>query len=227
MVRNNITRWSPNTCGCVIEYVTVYDDGNEKILEDPRFLLMNDVCDDHKHLASPMHRENHAQLSNGVLAHIEEAKSVNLGQVHMALDKAVRASHKRDLMQCRNQVIQHNERITEEWNELVSFPHAFDSHIYDIVLDENRTYNNSFTHLMDHLTAEKNMNILRQQEDGNWILKSNREYSWKWSGKAPNRVLNVSLKSTDNTPLSFSEEDKAVIQAKHDEVIGKGKVILS
>ena len=139
MPRNNITRWSPSTCNCVVEYVTVYDDNNEKILEDPKFLLMNEVCDKHAHLATTTHRQNHAELTKFPLDLIEEAKNVNLNQVHHALGKATRASHKRDLMQCRSQVMQHNDRITEEWNELVSFPHAFDSHIYEEILKEQKT----------------------------------------------------------------------------------------
>lgn len=136
MPRNNITRWSPTTCNCVVERVTVYDDNNENILEDTKFLLMNQVCERHSALASKTHKQNHAQLSTSVIKFIEETKTRNLDQVHGLLAKATRASHKRDLMVCRNQVMQHNDKITEEWNELVSFPHAFDSHIYEEILKE-------------------------------------------------------------------------------------------
>jgi hypothetical protein len=140
-VRRNITRWSPHTCDCVVEYVTVYDDNNDKILKDPEFLLMNNVCEKHIHMASTTHRENHEGLSKNVLDHIEEDKSVNINQVHTIMANAKRAIHRRDLENCRVQVIQHNNRITEEWNELVSFPHAFDKHIYDQILKENQEKN--------------------------------------------------------------------------------------
>jgi hypothetical protein len=136
MVRN-ITRYSPDTCGCVVEYYVDTDFPDQ----EPKFLLMNNVCDKHMPLATTTHRENHAELSKLPLDLIEEAKTVNLNQVHGALAKATRASHKRDLMQCRTQVMQHNDRITEEWNELIQPPHAFDQHIYDQVMKENRAKN--------------------------------------------------------------------------------------
>jgi hypothetical protein len=132
-VTRNITRFSPSTCNCVVEY---YVDTEEPEPRDVHFLLMNTVCDSHQSLATTTHRSNHAELSKLPLDLIEEAKSVNLNQVHGALAKATRASHKRDLMQCRNQVMQHNERITEEWNELIQSPHAFDEHIYEQIKKE-------------------------------------------------------------------------------------------
>jgi hypothetical protein len=95
-MRRNITRWSPSTCGCVVELESEYDNqGN--LISDNKFLLMNEICDKHKALASTTHRENHAQLSNHTLDLIEEAKSKNLGQVHGLLEKAVKAIHKKDL----------------------------------------------------------------------------------------------------------------------------------
>ena len=141
MVRNNITRWSPTTCNCVVEILTVYDDNNENILEQPRFLLMNDVCEKHASMASTTHRAEHQQMATNVINFIEEAKAVNLGQVHHAMSRAKRRAHIRELNQCKAQVNQFNERITEEWNELISFPHAFDEHIYQQILKENQNVN--------------------------------------------------------------------------------------
>lgn len=142
MVRNNITRWSPDTCGCVIEMVTVYDDNNNRIDgEEPKFLLMNEVCDKHKHLASTTHRENHEQLSKTVLDYIEEAKTSNMKQVDDQIANATRHHIRRQLVKNKQIVADFNNEITEEWKELVSFPHAFDSHIHEQVMKENRAKN--------------------------------------------------------------------------------------
>lgn len=138
MVRNNITRWSPHTCGCVVETVAVYDDNNENILEDSKFLLMNHVCNKHLYLASKViHREDHHQRAARVLGFIEEAKARNTAQVEIALANAKRHHHRRQLVAISRQVADFNNDITEEWKELVSLPHAFDEHIYEQILKEN------------------------------------------------------------------------------------------
>jgi len=140
MVRHNISRVSPNSCGCVLETETEYDD-NGNIISEPKFLLMNNVCDAHKHLASTTHKTEHTKLSTHVLDLIEEAKTVNLKQVDDLIEKATRASVKRDLMACRLQVLNFNAKLDEEWAELTTQPHAYDSHIHDLVLKENREKN--------------------------------------------------------------------------------------
>src|SRR5438093_2712413 len=127
-MRNNISRWSPLTCDCVIELVAVYDDNNEKILRDPEFLAMNNVCGKHKHLASKVHKSNHHELSKHVMDIIEEAKAVNLKQADDAIAAETSPRRKRQLISCKDTVLRFNSDITEEWNELVTQPHAFDKH---------------------------------------------------------------------------------------------------
>jgi hypothetical protein len=39
--------------------------------------------------------------------------------------------------------LQFNRDLDEEWAELVAQPHAFDSHIFDAVLKENQSKNQS------------------------------------------------------------------------------------
>jgi hypothetical protein len=95
---------------------------------------MNKVCDKHKPLASTVHREDHPQLSQHVLELIDQAKTRNLKQVEDMMSKETRPRVYRELLKARASVIQHNEDITEEWNELVIPPHAFDKHIHDDIV---------------------------------------------------------------------------------------------
>src|SRR5215469_8157808 len=141
-----VQRWSPDTCRCVIEQVVGYDEqGN--CVEDPKFLLMNEVCDKHAHMKSTQFVHNHQALADNVTNLIEQTKARNMKQVDDQLGFAhahvVKGKAKmiRDLQSNRVMVQRHNDEITEEWYELVSFPHAFDAHIADIVLTENRAKN--------------------------------------------------------------------------------------
>jgi hypothetical protein len=127
----NITRWSPvHICDCVIELESEKDDqGN--LMSDNKFLLMNRVCERHKPLASTIHKENHAQLSNHVMALIEEAKKSNIDNYNAALTRCKTNFERKEVMAQLPTVLKKNEDITEEWSELVSFPHAHDVHIHD------------------------------------------------------------------------------------------------
>lgn len=55
----------------------------------------------------------------------------------------------------------------------------------------------------------------------NRILKSNLNYTWSWSGTAPNRVLNVSLQG-----INLTNSQKNTIQTVLNNKFGSGKVIL-
>ncbi len=142
MVRHNITRWHPVTCKCILETVTEYSDNNEERLTDPRFLLVNDVCNRHYHLCSVYFRPNHEALAREVLDYIEEAKTLNINQANDVLSQVIRKHRNRPMLiheqfGAVEQVKYFNALITEEWNELVIWPHAFDEHIYNAVLKEN------------------------------------------------------------------------------------------
>jgi hypothetical protein len=126
-------------CGCVVEQEVLYD--NALVIgmniTDPQYLLINDVCDGHKPLASKEITPKHAQLSPHVLDLIEATKARNLKQVDDLLAQPnLRLKTRKELEQCRLQVIQHNQNITEEWQELVTLPHAFDQHIHEQILKE-------------------------------------------------------------------------------------------
>lgn len=125
----NISRHSPDTCGCVVELEC---DGDK----EPIFLMMNTVCDKHRPLASTLYKANHSLLSNHVLDLIEEAKTKNLKQVNDLIGKEKSAFRKKDLMRCRQQVIDFNAKLDEEWAELIQPPHAFDSHIHGQIRQE-------------------------------------------------------------------------------------------
>lgn len=130
-----IQRWSPASCRCVIEQFVDYDDDG-KPKGEPQFLLMNDVCDDHSHLVSREKRPDHDIKAQNVLDLIEQTKARNLKQVDDLIAKSKRKLEIEDLKKCRQIVLNHNEKITIEWQELVSFNHAFDSHIHDRVQSE-------------------------------------------------------------------------------------------
>jgi hypothetical protein len=124
-----ITRWTP-PCNCVIEK-EISDDKKEH-----KFLLLNDVCNEHKVLASTKHKSNHSELSKHVIDLIEEAKAVNLKQVDDLIAVETSPRKKKHLMGCRTQVLRFNNDVTEEWNELVTQTHAFDELIHDKIVKE-------------------------------------------------------------------------------------------
>jgi len=130
----SITRWSPSTCGCVIEQVS----DTEHLDKDPEFLLMNEICERHMPLASTKHRADHSKLASNVMKIIEDTKQQNLDNHTEALNRVKKRFHKRQVENLRGLIERHNNEITEEWNELVSFPYAFDSHIWDAVWKEIR-----------------------------------------------------------------------------------------
>jgi hypothetical protein len=131
----NITRWSPDTCGCVIE---VGWDDQEPEPREGKFVLMNTVCQKHYGLATTVHRANHKELTKVPLKHIEDAKRVNLTGLASRMLTEQSPRRLRELRQNHAQVLKFNQDLDEEWEELVAQPFAFDSHIYDQVLKENQ-----------------------------------------------------------------------------------------
>ena len=70
---------------------------------------------------------------------IEEGKTSNLKQVDDLIAKEKSAFRRKDLIGCRQQVVQFNARLDEEWSELIQPPHAFDQHIHDTIkLEQSR-----------------------------------------------------------------------------------------
>jgi hypothetical protein len=145
MVVTKITRWKPDTCDCVIELETDFDDvlvpGMN--ITDPKFMLLNRVCNKHLPLTSTQFKAEHSQMSQHVLDVIERAKSDNLKQVDEQIAKAQqmtkgKARALRELEKSREIVLQFNANLDEEWGELVSFPEAFDSHIRDQIIQEQK-----------------------------------------------------------------------------------------
>ncbi len=127
-------RWTAY-CGCRFHLEIDNETGAEK------FLLADIICGSHKYLASTKHRENHSELSKHPLDILEEAKVSNLKQVDDLISNETRPSILRDLVKCREIVVRINNENTEEWNEMVTQPHAFDDHIHPIVLQEHRARN--------------------------------------------------------------------------------------
>lgn len=163
-----ITRFSPDSCGCVLER-QVSETG------EISFLLMNEVCDDHAHLASTTFRANHGELSQYVMSLIEEAKALNMNSARARFQEpriARSAKLRKELQGCITQIELFNQQITEEWNELTQQPHAFDSHIHDVVMDEGAIKGAAQNHFIEYYGKDE-------------------PFQWNWSGIAPNRICIV------------------------------------
>lgn len=141
-VTTTIVRWSPATCKCVVELIheqTGTDKDGNPVWSDPKFLLLNDVCDNHRPLTSREFKADHGQLGQQVLSYIEEAKAKNLKQVNDLLAQPnLRLKTRKELQRCKQQVIQFNADLDDEWGELLMFPHAFDDHIHQQILSEQK-----------------------------------------------------------------------------------------
>ena len=200
MVNLYVTKWSPNHCGCTLNYEWDLDQPEPR---DTKFLLAEEVCDDHAHLMSSTHKPEHAQLSNHVLDIIKAAQHRNITTAMARLDEpkiARSAKRTREMKQSIEMVKQFNIQVEEEWQELVSPPHAFDSHIYDIVLEENQRWNKAYGHIIDHAIENNNTEIFVVAPNGSPTLRDDRTYIGTFSGKAPNRVLHIDV--LDNGKIS-------------------------
>jgi hypothetical protein len=131
----NTVRWSAY-CGC--RFHLEIDDQHP---DGAKFLLADIICNSHKPLASTKHRENHSELSKRPLALLKEAQISNLKQVDDLISTEMRPRKLRDLVKCREIVVRINDDNTEEWNEIVTQPHAFDEHIHPIVWKEHQARN--------------------------------------------------------------------------------------
>lgn len=117
-------------CGCVIEHECERDGSRAD------FLLVNWVCENHEHLKSTVKGERHAEQANHVMDIIEEAKRDNLADWEATLMRARSNRDRLDVLALKPGIVQFNQRITEEWQELTSNTHAFDSHIHTTILNE-------------------------------------------------------------------------------------------
>lgn len=138
MATIKITRWSPDTCGCVFEICADVDDPQDQ----GQFLLVNSVCEKHSALASKQKKPDHATKAKYPLKLIDDAKQRNTKQHSDAIDKVKdKPKQKKDLEDLTPKIDKHNADITDEWNGLVDQPYAFDSNIFDTVLKENTDKN--------------------------------------------------------------------------------------
>lgn len=162
----NITRWSPDTCKCIIELLT--DNGAQY------FLLQNEVCDDHAHMILPQRHVQHDELSVNVRNIIEIIKKRNIDTAVARFEEpriARSRKLKKELTQCIELIKAHNGEITEEWAELVEQDHAFHPHIHAAVNEENQRKNIVQNHFAEHFGQDE-------------------PFSWTFSSGSP-RVLNV------------------------------------
>lgn len=134
---SRFTRWTA-LCGCIFELESD-PDSNNPTDKDNRFALANYICPTHESLKSTSKKPDHASKSNHVMQVLGLAKQNNIdqSQKHIARFKQGTKQHK-EAAALHSQVLKFNDDITDEWNELTSNIHAFDEHIYNIVLQENR-----------------------------------------------------------------------------------------
>ena len=141
MVTIYIARWTA-LCGCIFELEWDRDLPQEE--REMKFLLVNNVCPKHSKLKSKFKTAIHDNRSKHVIDCIEDIKNQNINnsqksirQAFLAIEDGVVTSQRHKELLANHELIEkRNDEITEEWNELVQRPWAFDSHIYDIVLKE-------------------------------------------------------------------------------------------
>lgn len=125
-----IVTWHPDTCRCVVDY---------KVNDIIEFYCIQKVCDNHKHLASTEFRADHENLNR---------KSKDI--LNSILDNNIKSHNDRkeefddedDFRQNLITIQNHNTKCRNRYEKILSRPHAFDAHIYDIILTENRMKNN-------------------------------------------------------------------------------------
>jgi hypothetical protein len=132
------TRWTAS-CGCVFELESDPDSQIEAERNN-RFALANYICPKHEHLKSNKKKPEHDNKSKHVMDVLEIAKQSNIANSQSNIDKHPPKSMRRQQAERTHQtVLRFNDDIHNEWSELTSNIHAYDEHIYDIVLKENQT----------------------------------------------------------------------------------------
>lgn len=194
----NITRWSPDTCGCVID--VSWDDSVPGEQRKTEHYATVEVCPIHESLATKTHSLDHKSRRDkklaGVLDIIQER---NVNRVIDQINKTKHAFHRRQLQQGHLAVQSHNRDVREEYDAIFSEPHVHDSHIYDIVLEENQRKNRVYTHLLENLQVDIH------------------ETGYHFAGEGDKRTLHPHIISLPKTEL-----DK--LHKEFDKTHGKGKV---
>jgi hypothetical protein len=131
------TRWTAE-CGCIFELESDPDSQIEAERNN-RFALANYICPKHEHLKSNKKKPEHDNKSKHVMDVLEIAKQSNIdgSNKHIARFRSGSLNHKR-AQETHLRIIEFNMDIHNEWSELTSNIHAYDEHIYDIVLKENQ-----------------------------------------------------------------------------------------
>jgi|SRR5690242_7051540 len=133
----SITRWTAE-CGCIFE-LEADPESQIEAERNNKFLLANYICPKHEHLKSDKKKVGHDDKSKHVMDVLEIAKQRNIKGSQDNINRHPLKSMKRQQAETTHDaVLKFNNDIHNEWSELTSNIHAYDEHIYNIVLKENQ-----------------------------------------------------------------------------------------
>jgi|SRR5689334_10711763 len=133
----SITRWTAE-CGCIFE-LEADPESQIEAERNNKFLLANYICPKHEHLKSDKKKVGHDDKSKHVMDVLEIAKQRNIDGSNKNISRFRSGSmNRKKAQEIHLRVIEFNTDIHNEWSELTSNIHAYDEHIYNIVLKENQ-----------------------------------------------------------------------------------------
>jgi hypothetical protein len=125
-------------CGCIFELESDPDSQIEAERNN-KFLLANYICPKHEHLKSKAKKAAHDDKGKHVMDVLQSIKQSNIDHSLAKINKHPPNSTHRQQAELTHRLVEdHNIKIHNEWSELTSNIHAYDEHIYDIVLKENQ-----------------------------------------------------------------------------------------
>lgn len=181
-----ITTWSPDTCGCEVSFS--WDDEAPSENRVHTFYAMHDVCPHHEHLASKTLSSItvHTAKAQTKMKHIHTITARNMTRHQEATNKARNRRNRRELESLNPQVIDHNRRVIENFEDIFAEPYAHDEHIYHLLLKENQTKNQAIGHL----------------EEQHGI--TNDKVQWRLEGKAPARKVVLTVDHPEHSKIGLS-----------------------
>ncbi len=181
-----ITTWSPDTCGCEVSFS--WDDEAPSENRVHTFYAIHNVCELHEHLASKTQHSLtvHTAKAQTKMKHIHTITARNMTRHQDRTNQTRNRRQKRELESLNPQVIDHNRRVIENFEDIFAEPYAHDEHIYDLLLKENQTKNMAIGHL----------------EEQHGI--ANDKVQWRLEGKAPARKVVLAFEHNDHVKIQKS-----------------------
>ena len=227
-----INSWKPDTCDCVLHYS--WDDSvpQEEIVT--QFFAAEVICPDHAGLVNAPAAETTPTLltsnksdskderRNIIKQALDENKKRNLDKIKgrgrtslLSGNGALIAPKPQSIadeetIKLAKDLDQHTKQVQEKYDAIFSTDFALAEGVYDAVISENKLKNKTIVTIIEN-KPELNDPSLQEQK----ALRSDIKYEWSWSGKAPNRRLDIIL-NDNNGKSVLTENDKSRLVAKLD-----------